>query len=424
MTEQLHPLNPGFEATTAVPPVQEALDLVDPNVAIDPEIWSSVVSKISDQAVTSPGFIEKSLGFAPREAQAIFTALQTEGWVATQKESGRQTYAVINKRPEFPAPQSEKLSARFRRKLGKTVIDPLMAQAGEYADAKRNTVVRGVNRVTGASAQAAASERQKAANEVTEKQEAAQKELSANRRRSRLLITEDPALLERSRAASAAELARLKAEAAAQEEAREAARAAARGQRGQPQGDHKGRLSGNKSGATPPHNVDVPLDEGTEHETVLSTSARKPRRRATRPQGPPPITETVNDYSDEYKPRNPRTHRRATRPAGAPETTTSPNDPGDQLEEALLAEREPMDKDLVLAAIELVGYTQFGSTPMVNRRLGVSADQANRLMGELERLGIVGPAEGERARAVLIPPERVDELLRRLRNLYENATDK
>lgn len=67
------------------------------------------------------------------------------------------------------------------------------------------------------------------------------------------------------------------------------------------------------------------------------------------------------------------------------------------------------DDPLVCAAAHLVVAREVGAASMLQRKLHVSFDRANWLIGELERQGVVGPAgDGDRARPVLMSAEQLD----------------
>lgn len=79
--------------------------------------------------------------------------------------------------------------------------------------------------------------------------------------------------------------------------------------------------------------------------------------------------------------------------------------------------------ELLTAAAELVITTQFGSTSMLQRKLTLGYARAADLIHQLEQHGILGPANGARARDVLYTPENIDDALRAIREAPDAPTE-
>ncbi|MER5302280.1 DNA translocase FtsK [Streptomyces lasiicapitis] len=73
------------------------------------------------------------------------------------------------------------------------------------------------------------------------------------------------------------------------------------------------------------------------------------------------------------------------------------------------------DLELFLLAVEQVVSTQFGSASMLQRKLRVGFAKTLWLMDQMTARNILGERDGNKARAVLVKPDALDDLLARIR---------
>lgn len=128
------------------------------------------------------------------------------------------------------------------------------------------------------------------------------------------------------------------------------------------------------------------------------------------------ITVPGDEYSDDDK--DVHTPGPGTEQAAAPD---EPFDVVKAAEEAILdriAEAAPapvadpaIPTEDVADAARMVIVSQLGSTSMIQRKLRVGFAKASRIMDELEAWGVVGPAQGAKARDVLASPEDLDTIV-------------
>jgi S-DNA-T family DNA segregation ATPase FtsK/SpoIIIE len=87
---------------------------------------------------------------------------------------------------------------------------------------------------------------------------------------------------------------------------------------------------------------------------------------------------------------------------------SEPSDLGD----VDMAHLDPLFKD----AAELIVSNQQGSTSLIQRKFAIGYNRAGRLMDQLEKAGIVGPAQGSKPREVHCIS--LDDLDQRLNNIF------
>lgn len=78
-----------------------------------------------------------------------------------------------------------------------------------------------------------------------------------------------------------------------------------------------------------------------------------------------------------------------------------------QSEGGPIGERDPKLPEIARAVVS----SGRASTSSVQRTYEIGYNRAGRIMDQLERLGVVGPSQGGKPRAVLVDPMRLEEIL-------------
>ncbi|MNQ80939.1 DNA translocase SpoIIIE [compost metagenome] len=90
----------------------------------------------------------------------------------------------------------------------------------------------------------------------------------------------------------------------------------------------------------------------------------------------------------------------------------------DEAAESAKLDFDPHDRDAMFEdAARLIVMHQQGSTSLIQRKLKLGYNRAGRIIDQLEAAGVVGPFEGSKARAVLIPDDyALEQFLNNLNN--------
>ncbi|MFD4208220.1 DNA translocase FtsK [Micromonospora tulbaghiae] len=117
-------------------------------------------------------------------------------------------------------------------------------------------------------------------------------------------------------------------------------------------------------------------------------------------------------------------HWRGQAAAGGPATAMAPATEaptGPVVDTAVVDGLDDDERALLREAAELIVTSQFGSTSMLQRKLRIGFAKAGRLMDTLHDMRVVGPAEGSKARQVLVTTDELPDLLAALSG--EHPTD-